>query len=132
MNFFFLYSDPSGAPLLESKRMRADGNYPRYHELNGYIFTHVAGGDDIPARFRFRDCPGFHLVAESRQYENKQRKIYHVAIEKRENYLTYSIDGRIVLDVTDEKFHAPHDKGLMGFRTWHTELWWDNFVVTRL
>jgi hypothetical protein len=25
-----------------------------------------------------------------------------------------------------------HGKDLMGFRTRHTELWWDNFVVTRL
>lgn len=33
---------------------------------------------------------------------------------------------------TDHQFNALHNEGFMGFRTWHTELWWDNFVVTRL
>ncbi|MHC4517981.1 MAG: DUF1961 family protein [Planctomycetota bacterium] len=132
MNLFFLYSDPSGSPLRDSKQSRADGNYPRYHKLNGYIFTNVANGDGVPARFRFRDCPGFNLVAESRRHENRQRTVYHVTIEKRGNRFTCRIDGHLILDATDEEFNPLHDGGLMGFRTWHTELWWDNFVVTRL
>jgi hypothetical protein len=132
MNFFFLYSDPAGAPLLQSKRTRADGDYPRYHDLDGYIFTNVASGDEAPARFRFRDCPGFHLLAESHEYENRRRTVYHVAMEKRGNRFTWSVDGHVVLETTEDKFNSPHERGMMGFRTWHTELWWDNFVVTRL
>lgn len=132
MNFFFLYSDPSGAPLNGSRQTREAGSYSGYHGLNGYIFTNVAGGDAMPARFRFRDCPGFNLVAENRAYESKQRTVYHVAIEKRGNRFTYGIDGNIVLDAVDDRFNPPHDRGLMGFRTWHTELWWDNFIVATL
>jgi len=132
MNFFFLYSDTSGKPLYESRQTRSDGDYPGYHNLNGYIFTNVANGSESPARFRFRDCPGFNLVSESFRYESKKRTVYHTTIEKRGNHFRYSINDTVVLDTTDDQFNTLHDRGLMGFRTWHTELWWDNFVVTRL
>lgn len=132
MNFFFLYSDTSGKPLYDSRNNRLDGNYPKYHNFNGYIFTNVANGSETPARFRFRDCPGFNLVSESFQYENKQRTIYHMAVEKRGKHFKYSINDTVFLDAVDDKFNPVHDKGLMGFRTWHTELWWDNLIVTRL
>jgi hypothetical protein len=132
VNFFFLYSDPSGKPLYESRQARADGRYTRYHDLNGYIFTNVADGNEAPARIRFRDCPGFNLVAENRRYETKRGKVYHIALEKRGNHFTYTVDGHTLLDTVDDRFHPPHTTGLIGFRTWHTELWWDNFVVTRL
>ncbi len=131
-NFFFLYSDPSGRPLHESREVRADGKYARYHDLNGYIFTNVADGNEVPARIRFRDCPGFNLVAESYRHENKRGKVYHVTVEKRSDRFTYTVDGNTLLDTVDNRFNPLHDKGLIGFRTWHTELWWDNFVVTQL
>ncbi len=131
MNFFFLYSDPSGRPLYESWQARAAGAYRAYHDLSGYIFTHVADGNEAPARFRFRDCPGFQLVTESRQYESRSRKVYRVVIEKRGNRCTYSLDGQVVLDAVDDSFNPLHNRGLLGFRTWHTELWWDNLIVTR-
>ena len=132
VNFFFLYSDPSGAPLIESRQSRQDGRYPNYHSLSGYIFTNVANGNGVPARFRLRDCPGFNLLAESHEYENRRRTVYHIAIEKRKNRLTYAVDGRVVLDAADDRFDPVHNSGLIGFRTWHTELWWDNLVVTQL
>ena len=132
MNLFLGYSDPSGTSLYESRPTRVEGTYSRYHGLSGYIFTHVADGNETPARFRFRDCPGFHLVAENRAYESRPGRVYHVTIEKRGNRFTYRIDGRLVLDATDDRFNPLHNQGLVGFRTWHTELWWDNVVVTRL
>jgi len=132
MNFFFLYSDASDKPLYASRQARSDGRYAKYHSLNGYIFTNVANGSGTPARFRLRDCPGFNLLSESRKYENRQRMIYHISVEKRGNHLKYGVNNIVVLDFTDNQFNALHDKGLMGFRTWHTELWWDNFLVTRL
>ncbi len=132
INFFFLYSYPSGVPLSESRQSREDGRYAKYHGLNGYIFTNVANGNGMPARFRFRDCPGFNLLTESHEYENRRHTVYHITIEKRGNHLTYDVDGRIVLNANDEQFGAVHDFGLIGFRTWHTELWWDNLVVTQL
>jgi hypothetical protein len=131
VNFFLLYSDPSGMPLYESRQTRPDGSYTKYHNLNGYIFTNVANGEEAPVRIRFRDCPGFNLLAETRQYENRRGKVYHVAIEKRGNRFTYAVDGRTLLDALDDRLNPPHDKGLLGLRTWHTELWWDNLVVTR-
>jgi hypothetical protein len=132
VNFFFLYGDPSGQPLSESKQARADGRYMRYHGLDGYIFTNVADGNEVPTRIRFRDCPGFHLLGETFQHENKRDKVYHIAIEKRDSHFTYTLDGQTLLDAVDDRFNPRHDQGLMGFRTWHTELWWDNLVVTRL
>jgi hypothetical protein len=68
MNFFFLYSGASDKPLYASRQARSDGRYPKYHGLNGYIFTNVANGSGSPARFRFRDCPGFNLPSEGRKY----------------------------------------------------------------
>jgi len=44
----------------------------------------------------------------------------------------YSINGNTVLDATDNRFNPLHEPGLIGFRTWHTELWWDDVVITRL
>jgi hypothetical protein len=61
----------------------------------------------------------------------KRGKVYHIAFEKRGNHFTYTAHGHILLDVVDDRFNPPHGKGLMGFRTWHTQLWWDNFVVMR-
>jgi hypothetical protein len=132
LNFFFLYSDPNGQALRDSGTKRQDGNYPRYHSLNGYIITNVANGKEVPARHRLRCCPGFNLVTENYHYENKQRNIYHIIIEKRNNNLTYYVDGQVILKASADKFTQLHERGLLGFRTWHTELWWDNLVVTQL
>jgi len=132
MNLFLLYSAPLDTPLSESKAIRADGDYPRYHNLHGYIFTNVADGVEGRGRFRLRDCPGFHLLAEKYGYESKPQTVYHMVIEKRGDHLTYAVDGHVLLDATDDRFNRVHDAGLIGFRTWHTELWWDNLVITRL
>ena len=130
--FLLPHSDPSGKPLCESRQARADGRYTRYHGLSGYIFTNVADGNEVPARIRFRDCPGFHLMAENRHYEIKRGKVYHITLEKRGHHFTYTVDDHTLLDIVDDRFNPPHGTGLMGFRTWHTELWWDNLIVTRL
>lgn len=132
MNFFFLYSDPTSQSLYESRKTRSDGDYSKYHKCNGYIFTNVANGTESPARFRFHDCPNFNMVSESFQYENVQRTIYHITIEKRQNQFRYSIDNNVVFDTRDNQFNPLHNKGQMGFRTWHTELWWDNLTITQL
>ena len=65
INFFFLYSDPSGKPLYETRASRANADYKFYHSLNGYIVTFLQGKgkqikyhpDGSPkARFRMRRC----------------------------------------------------------------------------
>ena len=83
INFFFLFSDPSDRPLWQTKNKRADGQYSKYHKLNGYVFTFLANGNPSNARFRMRDDPGFHLLQENFSYECKQNKTYHITVRKK-------------------------------------------------
>jgi hypothetical protein len=132
INFFFLFSDPSGAPLEQSKQKRADGKYGKYHELNGYVFTFLANGNPNKARFRLRDDPGFNLLQENFAYECKQNKTYHVTVTKKDKRITYAVDGVLYLDKSGDEINPEHTSGIVGLRTWHTDLWWDNLKVTQL
>jgi len=129
MNFFLFYSNPGEKSLPETQPDRNSGNYSYYHSLNGYIFTYIANGQTIPARIRLRDNPGFHLLAETYAYEAQQNKTYHIRIEKIGSKLSFSVDGKTYLAATDTNEVSEHQKGYIGFRTWKTELWWDNLVV---
>jgi hypothetical protein len=135
INIFISYSDPSGAPLFESRQERRTGAYPLYHQLNGYIVTYLNDAEnrsgsisDNPsdARFRLRRCPGFRLIQETYAYHCKKGVTYHIAFTKRGNRLTYSVDGTVYLDAKDGK---PLAGGLFGLRTYSTFLWWDNIKV---
>lgn len=132
INFFFLFSDPTGKPLFDSREYRADGNYGKYHELNGYVFTYLANGNPEEARFRMRDDPGFNLLQENRAYECKQGKTYHITITKVGNRISYAVDDTVFLDFVDDTANPEHKAGIMGFRTYRTDLWWDNLKVTQL
>ena len=132
INFFFLFSDPAGRPLRQTINERADGQYGKYHKLNGYVITFLANGNPDNARFRLRDDPGFHLIQEKFTYECKQNKTYHIAVIKKGNRITYAVDGTIYLDKIDDTVNPEHKSGIIGFRTWHTDLWWDNLKVTQL
>jgi hypothetical protein len=132
INFFFLFSDPSGIPISQSKDQRADGQYGKYHKLNGYVFTFLANGNPDKARFRFRDDPGFNLLKENFAYECKQNKTYHIIITKKDKRITYAVDGTVYLDMIDDVANPEHTSGIIGFRTWHTDLLWDNLKVTGL
>jgi hypothetical protein len=132
INFFFLFSDPSSIPLRQTKSKRVDGQYGKYHKLNGYVFTFLANGNPDNARFRMRDDPSFNLLQENFTYECKQNKTYHITITKKGNRITYAVDGTIYLDEIDDTANPEHKSGIIGFRTWHTDLWWDNLKVTEL
>lgn len=132
INCFFLYSDPGGKPLKETASQRENGAYNNYHQLNGYIFTYLANGNPDTARFRFRDNPGFNLLAEANEYNCKIGKTYRFQIEKTGNRFRYWVDGTKILDMVDEEFNPLHHQGYFGFRTFHTALWWDNLVITQL
>ncbi len=138
INFFLLYSDPTGAPLHETRHSRTSGEYAFYHPLNGYIFTflndfeakagcHEAGS--TKARFRMRRCPGFQLMAETYDYHCKKGITYRVTIAKRNGDITFAVDGRVYLEGRDEN---PWTEGLIGLRTFQTDLWWDNIQITEL
>ena len=132
INFFLLFSDPSGKPLRQTKADRADGQYGKYHKLNGYVITFLANGNPEKARFRFRDDPGFKLLQEEFTYECRQNKTYHITVTKKGNRIMYAVDGTVCLDKIDDTANPEHKSGIIGFRTWHTDLWWDNVKVTRL
>ena len=132
INFFFLFSGPADRPLRQTMNGRTDGQYGKYHKLNGYVITFLANGNPDNARFRMRDDPGFHLLQEKFAYECKQDKTYHIAVTKKGNRITYAVDGTIYLDKIDDTTNPEHKSGIIGFRTWHTDLWWDNLKVTQL
>ncbi|MEX2511291.1 MAG: DUF1961 family protein [Cyclobacteriaceae bacterium] len=131
LNFFFLYADPAGENLRETKGERKDGHYARYHELNGYIFTHLANGSESPARFRFRHNPGFTLLHEWNGFECRTATTYRIKVVKMDNNIQYWANGNLIIN---QKLEPPllYERGIIGFRTYRTALWWDNLVVKQL
>lgn len=134
---FFLFSDPDGTPLHETREARASGKQDLYtNRLNGYCFFYWGkGGVTQPANIRLRDCPAATLLLEADAYEILPRQVYHLAIEKRGTQLTLTVDGQLLAahDVAaDEVDNVVHERGLIGLKTWNTSLAWDNLKVTRL
>ena len=139
INFFMFYSDPDGTPLYDTREDRADAGYGKYHVLNGNIITFLndrhgeASGaddaDDSKARVRIRHCPGFELLAEAFGYHCRQGVTYHVEIVRRGTQILFSVDGKLTLGIEDPD--TP-ERGLIGLRTFRTDLWWDNIKVTAL
>ena len=131
VNFFLFYSDPSGVPLFNTRESRADGGYGLYHDLNGYIITFLNDTDNRSgkARFRMRRCPGFRLVDEAYDHHCRVGVTYHVTVTREAGRLRYAVDGSEFLSWTDPQ---PLAEGLIGLRTFRTDLWWDNIRVTQL
>lgn len=139
INFFFMYSDPSGEPLADTAEQRRDGEYKRYHELNGYIVTFLNNPKDGPemdnpdgtrkARMRLRRCPGFHLVDETFGYNSQQGVPYHFKITVVDGGIDFYVDGKKYLSWTDPR---PLRSGLIGLRTYRSRICWDNVKVTEL
>ena len=138
INFFLLYTMPDGRSLYDTREERADGSYKKYHDLDGYIFTFLndwtgEGGryedGSTKARFRMRRCPGFKLLTETYASHCKQDVTYHVTITKLGGQITFAVDGTVYLEQTDPE---PWKSGLLGLRTYHTDLAWDNLKVVAL
>lgn len=142
INFFLYFSDPNGDSLKDTRGERADGLYQRYgcdaaakkdvcagRELTGYILTYVAAGYPDSARFRFRQAPGFKLLSESRGFENRSERTYHISIKKKGSLIQQSVNGEIQLTYTIENYEEELNSGFVGFRTWNTQLWIDNFRI---
>ncbi len=132
INCFFMYAHPDENLSLQSTtNKRADARYGLYHKLNGYIITYLANGNEEKARFRFRKNPGFNLLKEKFDYECRSGKTYHIKIIKNENNIQYWVDGIQIIDFFEENNHGLNE-GFFAFRTWHTELWWDNLTIKTL
>lgn len=138
INFFLLYTMPDGRSLYDTRDERADGDYKKYHQLDGYIFTFLndfqgEGGKyadgSTKARFRMRRCPGFRLLTETYDSHCRLGQTYHVTITKQGGRITFAVDGQVYLEATDPE---PWTSGLLGLRTYHTDLKWDNLKVVEL
>jgi hypothetical protein len=133
---FFLFSDPSGKPLRDTRQQRASGKQDLYTKaLNGYVlFYWGKGGVTTPANIRLRDCPGGHLLLETNKHAVETGTTYRLAIEKQGPVLRLFVDGEKLAEHrvdTDEVANPVHAKGLIGLKTWNTELRWDNIRITR-
>jgi hypothetical protein len=138
INFFFLYSDPSGVPLRQTAPTRADAAYGSYHDLDGYIITFLQDlrssderwPDGTPkGRVRLRRCPGFQLVDEVFDYHCRRGVTYRLTVTRRGDRLSYAVDGVVLAHMEDPD---PLAAGSLGLRTFGTELWWDRIIVTEL
>lgn len=131
INFFLYFTHPGNETLYGTRNLRPNGSYRRYFDLNGYIFTFLRDDPkkDV-ARFRLRRCPGFELMTEKFAYHNRQGETYHITITKRGKELTFAVDGKVYLHAMDNKYNW--SKGYIGFRTYQTDLWFDNLQVNQL
>ncbi len=59
-------------------------------------------------------------------------KTCHITVAKSGSRLTYAVDGTVYLDKVDDGANPEHKSGILGLRTWHTDLWWDNVKVAEL
>jgi hypothetical protein len=125
INLFFNYSDPSGAPLEETRATRRYAEYALYHKLSGYIVTFLNDPDAATgkARVRIRRNPGFHLLAETRAYHCRPGRTYRLKLAKQGGRIRFAVDGQELLEATDPD---PLGGGYFGLRTYRTDLWWDN------
>lgn len=138
INFFLYYTHPGkDSTLYGTRNLRLDGLYKHYHNLNGYIFTDVndtfvnpANPKKNMARFRMRRCPGFELIDQKVAYNSLVGKTYHVTITKRGKDLTFAVDGTVYLHATDNRYNWT--QGYLGFRTFQSDVWFDNLTVRRL
>lgn len=134
---FFMFSDPNGKSIDETRSERVSARQNLYTDtMNGYVFF-FWGKDGVttPANIRFRDCPGGHLLLETNAYEIETGKTYRLAIEKVGSILRLFVDGQKCAEHdagTDDRSHPIHDSGLIGLKTWQTELLWDNIQVTQI
>ena len=131
INLFFSYSDPSGAPLEETRAARQSADYSLYHKLNGYIITFLNDTDTSSgkARIRIRRNPGFRLLAEAYDYHCRAGQTYRLKVTKRGGEIRFTADGRVLLTAVDSE---PLAGGHFGLRTFRTHLWWDNIRLNPL
>jgi len=135
MNFFLMFRDPTDRDLFDTRHARKGGDYSFYTRgsLEGIVLTCVANGDQEKARHRMRCVPPFDPVLDEHYgYHAKQDVNYHFRIRLVDNTVTYFVDGIEILKGTPESFNTNTTGGYIGFRTWQTDLSWDNLVIRKL
>lgn len=120
INLIFLASGPDGGDVL---RLPFTGSYPEYHEIPNYIWTVTAG------HTRLRRNPGFQMVSEDTENLPEAHRTYKLTLVAEDGTIRCFIDGKPIHSYRDAQ---PHTNGKLGFRTFHTRLWWDNLKIYRL
>jgi len=132
INFLFQFRDRSGTPLRETLDERGDGKYSRYHseDLEGIIVTYLANGNPESARLRVRQVPPFNpVLKEFNGYHARAEQTYGVRIARKGNRLIVEVDHIRLVDTELPERSSDAEGGYLGFRTWNTQLRWDNLVV---
>ncbi len=131
INFFLYATQNDGSDVLLTSAQRT-GAYKEYHQFPNYIYTFLTDTNpetNKPAgRARFRKDPGFVLLAEKWVEPLVKGHVYHIAIVVQGPRMRYYVDGRLVHDFRDSP--PLYRRGKHAFRTWRTNLWFDNFRVS--
>jgi hypothetical protein len=69
------------------------------------------------------------LLAEHKEGECRAGVTYRLNVRKRGGEIVFAVDGRELARANDPN---PWGGGLLGLRTFRTELWWDNVRVRPL
>jgi hypothetical protein len=117
INLFLMATAPDGSDIL---KLYFTGSYPEYHKVPNYIWTFTG------SHTRFRRDPGFVLLSEDKKTLPEPYKTYQLAVLIQDGLIRCFIDDRLVHSYRDPN---PYRKGKLGFRTFHTRLWWDNLRV---
>ena len=135
INLFLAFSDPSGTPLYQTREDRSAGEYGKYHQLSGNIITFLndpkgeapPNADGTPkARVRIRRCPGFELLSQEYSGRCQIGETYHIKVTRSGGWIVFEVNGKEMHRAEDR---TPLEAGLLGLRTFRTELWFDNIKL---
>jgi hypothetical protein len=130
VNLFFMGTTLDGDNVINGNYT---GRYEEYHErAKTYIFTLTGdniNGNGLKGHTRVRKDPGFFLLSENLSLSSQMNTKYFIEITKIDGEIECKVNGEIVHKVIDDE---PYNKGSIGFRTWNTKLWFDNFKVYSL
>ena len=135
INLFLCFSDPGGTPLYETRGDRSAAEYGKYHQLSGNIITFLndhqgeapPNVDGTPkARVRIRRCPGFELLSQAYSGRCQIGETYRIKVTRSGGWIVLEVNGREMHRTEDR---TPLGPGLLGLRTFRTELWFDNIKL---
>lgn len=132
INFFLCASLPDGGDFFAPNRT---GDYAEYHALTNYTMTFTGrreGLANAPGYMRLRRNPGFVLVDENLDLKAETDTDYHIAIVKTGSQIRVFVNNRQTLsfdDVNAAGERQDYRAGYAGFRTFFSQLWFDDFAV---
>ncbi len=135
INCFFCATLPEGGDFFAAERT---GAYAEYHRINNYTMAFTGqreGMANAPGYMRLRKNPGFHLLAENLDMKAEIETDYGIAIAKVGSLIRVFVNGQQALsfnDVDEAGVRQDHRGGYVGFRTFWSRLWCDDFAVWRI